>query len=125
MLLSALSRFAASCDLNAGGSFFGIPHWYQYLQGETDSVTGKCVIKFQLNSWYDAWAIAFGIVNILMFIAGFVAVGFVIYGGFQYMTSQGEPDKTAAAKNTITNAIVGLVIVLLAIPIIAFIGGKF
>jgi hypothetical protein len=124
MIQKALSFFAASCTpkANAGG-FFGLPHWYEYLQGETDPISGKCIPK--INNWSDLWAIALAVVDILLVIGGLVAVVFVIYGGFQYITSQGEPDKTAAAKSTITNAIVGLVIILLAIGIVSFIGNKF
>lgn len=123
MLEKAITIFAASCDPNNGaGSFFGLPHWYKYLQGETDPISNKCIPK--INGLNDLWAIGLAVVDILLVVAGFMAVAFVIYGGFQYITSQGEADKTAAAKNTIINALVGLVITLLAIGIVSYIGGN-
>lgn len=47
-----------------------------------------------------------------------------MYGGFQYLISQGEADKIAGARKTILNAIIGLAIAMLATGIVAFIGGQ-
>mgnify|MGYP003592511220 CR=1 FL=1 len=38
-----------------------------------------------------------------------VAVGMVIYGGYLWMTSGGEPDKKQRAQGTLTWSVVGLV----------------
>lgn len=65
--------------------------------------------------------------NILMpvyFWAGVVAVGFVVYGGFMYVLSNGEPSKVKKAKDTLLYAIIGLVIVLFAFAITSFIAGS-
>ena len=43
---------------------------------------------------------------------------FIIKGGFNYMLSAGSTDGMAGAKKTITNAVIGLVIVLLSAAII-------
>ena len=125
-MFNALAQFAqavaGTCNPTnpSGGSFFGLPHWYEYLKGEPDSLTGKCIPV--IKSLNDFWAIALATVDILLRIGGLVAVIYVIYGGFLYMTSQGEPDKTSAAKNTILNALIGVVIVLIAIVAINFVG---
>jgi hypothetical protein len=120
----ALKQFAVdTCNPNAGaGSFFGLPTWYKYLPGEMDTITNKCIPTF--NSINDVWAIALAVIDILLRVGGLLAVGFVIYGGFRYMTSQGEPDKTSEAKSTILNAIIGLVIIMVAIVAVNFIGSK-
>lgn len=124
MFQKALTTFAAYCDPNKdAGNFFNLPHWYQYLQGETDPISGKCIPK--LSDFNDIWAVGLAIIDILLVIGGLAAVAYVIYGGFQYIISQGEPDRTSAAKNTITNALVGLVIIMLAIAIVSYIGNKF
>lgn len=44
-------------------------------------------------------------------IVGYVALGFVIWGGYLYMMSSGDPGKAMSAKKTITRAIIGLLIV--------------
>jgi hypothetical protein len=103
--------------------FFGLKPWYQYLK--TDS---SCNVRdFQLltsDGKSDLGLIALAIVDDLLRIAGLVAVGFIIYGGYLYIRSQGEPDKSSQAQNTIQNAIIGLVICIMAIALVSFIGAR-
>ncbi len=57
------------------------------------------------------------IVNIIQVILGFLAViffGLVIYAGFQYMTAAGNDDQTKKAISQITNATIGLLIILVS-----------
>ena len=58
------------------------------------------------------WDLLARIVQILLGLAGIVAVGALIVGGYQYMISGGIPDKTQIAKATITYAIIGLILVI-------------
>jgi hypothetical protein len=51
-------------------------------------------------------------------VAAVAAVIVIILSGFRYITSGGDTQKTAAAKNTLIGAIVGLVIIALAQAII-------
>ena len=44
-------------------------------------------------------------------IVGYVALGFIVWGGYLYMMSSGDPGKAMSAKKTITRAIIGLLIV--------------
>jgi len=53
-------------------------------------------------------------------IAGIVAVLMVAIGGFHYATSQGNPESTAKAKNTILYAVIGLVLCIMAFAIVNF-----
>ena len=61
------------------------------------------------------------VINIFSWIVGVVAVIFVIFGGFKYITSGGDSNKVSSAKNTILYAIVGLIIVALAQVIVVFV----
>jgi len=61
------------------------------------------------------------IVNALLILVAIIAVIFVIIGGVRYITSSGDEDASAAAKNTIIFALVGLVIIGLSIVIVNFI----
>lgn len=65
------------------------------------------------------------IINVLLFIAGALAVIMIIIGGFRYMTSNGEQAHIKAAKDTIMYSIVGLIVALLAYAIVNFIVSKF
>lgn len=115
----SLSLFAASCSARA---IQIIPTWYQYLPGRTDE-TGRCAVQFTFPD--SIGLILLAIVDIMLRIGALLAVGYVVYGGFQYIISQGEPDKTKGAQLTIRNAIIGLVICILATAVVTFIGSQF
>lgn len=54
------------------------------------------------------------VTNWVLGIVGAVAVLFIIYGGFRYITAQGNSQQMDTAKNIIIKAIIGLVIVVVA-----------
>lgn len=60
------------------------------------------------------------VVNILSLVIGIIAVFMVIIGGFSYITSGGNDQKVATAKNTILYAVIGLIIVAFAQLIVRF-----
>jgi hypothetical protein len=119
MTTALLSLFADSCK---GGGFLGFPTWYEYLPGTTDPNNGLCTP--QLNDLSNIWLVVAAVIEIMLRVAAIVAVAFIIYGSITYITSQGEPDSTKRAKDTIVNALVGLAIAVLAAAIIQFIAGS-
>lgn len=114
MIQSLISYFGDPCP---GGDFLFFPKWYKYLQAAPDS--HPC--SPQLTSLNDVWLIVAAIIEILLRVAAILAVVFVIYGGFSYVTSQGDPEGTGRAKNTLVNALVGLAIAVTAAAIVSFI----
>lgn len=58
------------------------------------------------------------IIDIALGIAGAIAVLFVIVGGFQYMTAGGSDDQVKKGKATIFNALIGIVLIVLAYAIV-------
>ena len=65
------------------------------------------------------------IVNILLFLAGAIAVIVIIIGGIRYVMSSGDAGQVQAAKNTILYAVVGLVVVIMAYAIVNFVINQF
>lgn len=61
------------------------------------------------------------VINILSAIGGIIAVILIIIGGVKYMTSGGDSNSAANARNTIIYAIVGLIIVVFAQVIVRFV----
>lgn len=120
-LLNLLTYFAAGC---AKPSEFGIPTWYKYIDGTV--VKGECKLlgDFSENEIRSLLGIGLAAVEILLFFAGIIAIAYIIYGGFSYVLSQGEPEKTKIAKDSILNAVIGLVIAILASTIVRFIGSS-
>lgn len=100
--------------------FLGFPTWYQYL--ELDPADECNVITKDQN--YIPILIAMGILNIILYLAAFVSTIMVFYGGFRYLTSNGESGKITEGKNTIVAALIGLAIALIASQVVGFIAGK-
>lgn len=118
VITSLLTNFAVACQPK-GISI--IPTWYQYLDSKIDS-TGRCSPQFRFPD--DSGAVLLALVDIMLRVGAIIAVGYVIYGGFQYLISQGEPDKITSARKTIQNALIGLVIASLATVIVTLVGGQ-
>jgi len=51
-------------------------------------------------------------------IAGLVAVVFIVIGGYQYITSQGNDEQSKKATQTLTYAVIGLLIVMASYAVI-------
>lgn len=111
----ASAATAENCT-GSSSSFLGFPTWYKYL--DYQFTEGECRIDFDVSK--DVPKILLAIFEILLRVAGMAAVIFVIVGGFQYILTQGEPDKAKAAKGTIINALIGLVIAMSAAVIVSF-----
>ena len=60
-------------------------------------------------------------ISLALAIVGILAVGFIIYGGFRYITSAGNEELAKAGKDAIRNCIIGLVIIILSYIIITVI----
>jgi len=56
--------------------------------------------------------------NIILGVAGIIAIAMLIYGGFLYMTSGGNEERAQKAKTYLTYAIGGLLLVLLSYVIV-------
>jgi hypothetical protein len=71
----------------------------------------------------DVILIILNVLSIVIRISSYIAVGLVIWGGFQYILAAGDSSKISNAKKTISNALIGLLIALSAIAIVAFVKG--
>lgn len=65
--------------------------------------------------------VAKNIINVVITVLGLVAVLFVVIGGVNYTTSQGDPQKTKKARDTILYAILGVILAVLAYTIVNFV----
>ncbi|MDO8435285.1 MAG: hypothetical protein Q7S89_01225 [bacterium] len=69
-------------------------------------------------------AIVIPIINSLLGLSGIFFIVLMLWGGFTWMSSQGEEEKVEKAKKILVAATVGLVITLAAASIWAFISTK-
>ncbi len=97
-------------------TFFGMKSWYYYLDCET--VDGKLTVaesNFQGDNLANGiWTIALTILSDLFFIAGILAVVMIVVSGIKLILSAGDPASATRAKNSLSAAVIGLVIVLVA-----------
>lgn len=117
------TSFAArgQCEV---GSFLGIPPWYRGLT-KTDS-NGDCVVKSpdEVGGLQPfIWTIVLNGIQIALTIAGWIALFFILYGGFLFITGGGNPSQVEKGRKSILNAIIGLVIALGSIAITNLIFG--
>ena len=61
------------------------------------------------------------VTNVMLFIAGAIAVIMIVVGGIKYVTSNGNSERINSAKNTIMYAVVGLVIAIAAYAVVDFV----
>lgn len=125
------TQSAADCTAGTGAtscardkkSFLGIPTWYEYLSDVCGTTSTGCTANTEAantchsESGFDLaviWLVALAVVDILLRLGGFISFGIVMYGGFKYVTSQGQPDGTKAARQTILNAFIGIAIIIVA-----------
>ncbi len=116
-LLENFLRFAAPCS---GGSFFGFPTWYKYLEGRDDP-TGCSPVLTGLG---DVWLILLAIIEILLRLAAIATIIFIIYSGIRYITARGNSEKITSARISIQDALIGLVITIVAIAVVSYFGTR-
>lgn len=100
---------AAAADATCGTHFLGLPAWYDGLT----ATSGSCEIKSpkddeEVKAY--VWTIVLNVLGLVLGLMGYLAIGFVMWGGIQYMIAQGDPGKVAKGKKTIMNAVIGLII---------------
>lgn len=59
---------------------------------------------------------------IILSLSGGIALLLIIFSGYKLMTSQGNPEKLQGARETLTSAIVGLLLIIFSLVIIELIG---
>jgi hypothetical protein len=114
---------AGECE----SSFFGLPSWHKYVEKRIihSPLTDTELCEVDLDGIGDVWFVAAAAIEILLRIAALISIGFIVYGGVLYVISQGAPDKTKQAEQTVINAIVGLAVAIAATAIVSFVAGRF
>ncbi len=119
LLLTEFARTGA-CDLRQ--SAYGIPTWYKY--DPADGRTCRLMVDFSTSKANSLVSVGLAAIEIMLLIAGIVAVAYIIVGGFRYVLSGGNPDQTKVAKDAVLNAVIGLVIAIIASTIVRFLAAR-
>ena len=98
-------------------NFLVAPSWYEEVcKSNTNEVEIKDPAK-------DISRIALNVFSIFLYVISYAAVAMVIWGGIKYL-STGDPAKASAARQTIQNALIGLLLALSSIAIVNFVTGN-
>jgi len=62
------------------------------------------------------------ILNAVLIMAGAIAVIYLVYGGILYITAGGDAEKATKGRTAVINAIIGIIIILLALVIVRWVG---
>lgn len=65
------------------------------------------------------------VLQIMLILAGVVALIYLIIGGYQYITAGGNAETSQAARTTILNAIIGLLVVFASYAVLTWVLGSF
>lgn len=61
------------------------------------------------------------VISAFLGLLGIIFLVLIIYAGFNWMTAQGDEEKVTLAKNTLTRAVIGLIIIIAAYSITYFV----
>lgn len=99
-----------------------VPAWYKGMQS-ADCTFEPVQKDGKPDARVTAIKIAMNIIQALLVVAGYVTLFFIIKGGFKYIYSAGDTNGMTESKKTITNAIIGLILAILAASIVNAIAG--
>lgn len=106
------------CGGNGVAGFLGFKSWDACLDHDANGVP-------QFNAIEDVWKVGIVVVEFVIKLSGYLAVGFIIWGAIKYLKSQGDPSELTQARQIINNALMGLIICLLSVAIVQFIAERF
>ena len=113
---SPMTQFGAKCSQNASDRILLFPAWYKGL--DCDSKGHPTA-----NALGDVWVVALNIIEWFIIAASYLAAAFIVWGGFKYIKSRGEPGKLAEAKTAILQAVIGLGLALISVALVEFVTG--
>ena len=118
---SALTALSPTPVAACSEKLLTFPAWYRGL------LDGDCHMRQVGNTGIPVAnftaKVALNVVEMILQLVAYATVIFLIKGGFDYMLSQGDANAMTGAKNTILNAVIGLVVSLMAVAIINVIAG--
>lgn len=110
---------ALAADKACGGSLLGLRPWYYGIcSGEGESTKIKKVGQNDGDLAKFIWTIVLNVLFDLSLVIGYIALAMIIYGGYLYIISQGDPGKMAKGKKTLMSAVIGTTIALSASVVI-------
>ncbi len=109
----------AAEEFNCGApEFLGFKPWYASLctgDERTDEIKQP---EKETEVVTFIWTVVLNVLYDVFLAVGYLAIGFVIYGGFLYIMAQGDPGRAAKGQKTLTTAVIGTILTMAATVIV-------
>ena len=104
-----------------------------YFAAAASAETAKGELQKQLQTSGSSWGggapsgntslagIVATVVKAFLGLLGIIFLVLIIYAGYEWMTAQGDEEKVTKAKDTLTRAVIGLIIIIAAYSITYFV----
>ena len=116
------AKFGDAADTTCSAKFLTFPAWYEGLPRTGCTIETKDIGEDGIAGFI--FRIALNVIEMALQIVAYCAVGFIIYGGFKYLTSAGSADRITAGRKIIQNAVIGLVISIFSVVIVTLIADR-
>ncbi|MFH0863779.1 MAG: pilin [Candidatus Gottesmanbacteria bacterium] len=83
--------------------------------------SGACRTTDDVATIQGLECVFFNVVSVVTMLVGLAVFVMLVIGGFKYLTSGGDPKAQEQAKNTMTYAVLGMVLIIAAYLILKFI----
>jgi len=106
---------------------FGVFAVTAYAQNTAGLTSGETGIQYGEYTGLTGTDIRITIANIIRVALGFLgmlAILLILYAGFIWMTAAGSEERVQRAKQILTSAVIGLVIIIAAFAVVSFIMGR-
>lgn len=125
-VMVTVSPAPVSANVNCETRLLGIPPWFRGLTNTPAATADDCKIKSPaevggLSNYI--WKIALNLIEMGLIAVGYLAVFYILYGGFMFITGGSVPGQIEKARKAILNAVIGLAISMGSVAIINLIFG--
>ena len=104
-------------DATCSKSILGLRPWYRGLVTRDGTKDNQCRIGTIAEDGNGntkvapfVWVIILNLMYDASLLSSLVATGFIVWGGYKYITSEGDPSKVMTGKKIITGAVIGLIL---------------
>lgn len=111
-----------AAGFNLSGGFAHVSHAATTCPSNLSSVSGLGLPAYCNVVGSDSTGLLTHVINLLLALLGIIAVLFIIIGGYKMVTSNGQEKAFESGQKTVTYAVIGLVVAVLAFTIITVIG---
>lgn len=101
---------STNCSLSIGGTPVQLPDQINVV-ANLSGIYGVHIVQLAID--------------VMLFVAAFLAFAYIFYGGWKWLTSEGDKKKIEEARNTIVFSLIGLIVMALAYLIISVVGAFF